>query len=158
MEREMKKQCEEYELLIVSYLDGESEETDKREVFLHIAECASCRGFWETMTEMKLQAAQEIRRVAPATLDRRILVGTIRRTSSTKVARLWNGLVRGRVFMPAPVALLLALFLLSGGAGLAFLLSSTPPPAKEVIEPVVFVKFPAVEIKGNADQREIRVQ
>jgi anti-sigma factor RsiW len=158
MESEMKKQCEEYELLIVSHMDGESEETDKREVFLHLAECASCRAFWETMTEMKLEAARENRRAAPATLDRRIRVGTIRWASSTTIARIWNGLVRRRIFMPAPVALLLALFLLSGGAGIAFLLSSNPPLAKEVIEPVIFVKFPAVEVNGNADQRETRVQ
>ena len=154
----MKKQCKEYEFLITSYADGESEEADKREVFLHLAECDSCRTYWETVTEMKFQAARENRRAAPTTLNRRIKVGTMRRVSSARLSRAGGNLIQRRIFVPAPVALLLALFLLSGGAGIAFLWSSSPPPAKEVVEPVVVVKLPTVEIRGNVDQPESSVR
>jgi anti-sigma factor RsiW len=105
----MKKQCTEYEFLIVLLIDGESEEADKREVFLHLAECESCRAFWETATEMKLQAAREIRQVAPATLDKRVKTGITRKNSSLSIPHFWGNLVHRRIFSLAPVAVLLAL-------------------------------------------------
>jgi predicted anti-sigma-YlaC factor YlaD len=154
----MTKSCEEYELLITAYLDGESEDTDKRGVFLHVAECSPCRAFLESVMDMKMQAARENRFTAPASLDRSIRAGTKRRAASQIISRWWERTTRGRVFIPTPVAILLALCLLSGGAGIAYLFTSTPPPAKEVIEPVVFVKFPAVQIDGNADQQKTSVQ
>jgi anti-sigma factor RsiW len=154
----MKKQCKEYEFLITQYCDGEAEEPDKRELFLHVAACDSCRAFWETMTDMKLQAARENRQNAPTTLDRRVKSATLQRTSSMRIARVWDRLVGQRLFVPVPLALLFALFLLSGGAGIAFLVSSSQPPIKEVIEPVVFVKLPTVEINGNGEQSDSSVQ
>ena len=145
----MKNQCNEYEFLITLYVDGESEEADKRRVFLHLAECESCRSYWEALTEMKVQAARENRLTTPVTLDARIITRPMQKDPSIKMSRSWKHLIQHRLLVPAPVAILLALFLLSGGAGIALLWPSHPEPAKEIFEPVVYVKLPTVEIRGN---------
>lgn len=148
----MRKQCTEYEFLVVSYIDGELEEESKREVFLHLAECGSCRSFWETVTEIKLQAAQEKRLAAPITLDRRVTSIAKQNTPARKSSSAWRNLVQRRLFVPAPVALVLALVLLVGGAGIAFAWFSKPQQTKEVIEPVVYIKLPTVEVRGENAQ------
>lgn len=148
----MTKQCEESEFLIVSCIDGELEEEGKRGVFLHLAECGSCRSFWETVTEMKLEAAHEKRQPAPTALDERVNSIAKQNTSARKPLSAWRNLVQRRLFVPAPVAIVLALFLLGGGAGIAFAWIPRPQPAKEVIVPVVCIKLPTVEVTGDIAQ------
>lgn len=154
----MKKQCTEYEFLIASFIDGELEEGNKQEVFLHLAECGPCRSFWETVTEMKLQAASEKRLTAPTTLDTRVNAITAQKDSRRRFSRAWSNLVRRGLFVPAPVAVVLALFLLIGGAGIAFVWTSKPQPTKEVIEPVVYIKLPTVEVRGEVAQTKSAVR
>lgn len=148
----MNKQCKDYEFLIVSYIDGDLAENDKREILLHLAECTLCRSFWETVADMKLQAAREKRLAAPLTLDRRVTSIAKQNTPALKSSSAWRNLVQRRLFVPAPVALLLALFLLVGGAGIAFAWISKPQQTKEVIEPVVYIKLPTVEVRGENAQ------
>ena len=148
----MKKQCTEYEFLMVSYIDGELGEENKREIFLHLAECGLCRSFWETVTEMKLKAASEKRLTAPTTLDRRVNAITAQKDSRRRFSRAWGNLVRRRLFVPAPVAVVLALFLLIGGAGIAFAWIPKHQQTKEVIEPVVYIKLQTVEVRGEMTQ------
>ena len=145
----MIKQCREYEFLIAQFVDGEMEEAGKAAVLLHLAECGSCRLFWETLTDLKMQAAQQQRLPAPPSLDVRVsgIARNNRRVRSTTGA--WRSIVQRRLFMPAPVAVVLALLLVGGGAGIAFAWIPKPAPAKEVIEPVVCIKLPTVEVRGG---------
>jgi anti-sigma factor RsiW len=148
----MTKQCNEYELLIVSHIDDEASDEEKREVFRHLAECGSCRTMWESLSGMKLQAAREKRSVAPARLDKRINAATIEKPTSARFTRVWGNIVHSRVFIPMPVAVLFTLFILIGSAGITYLWSSKPQPAREVVEPVVYMKLPTVEVRGSAPQ------
>jgi predicted anti-sigma-YlaC factor YlaD len=148
----MKKQCTEYEFLIAQYVDGEIEEVSKTDVFLHLAECGSCRSFWEAVTELKLQAAKEKRMTAPAGLDRRVAGIAKANAPARKSHIVWRNLVRRRLFVPAPVAIVLALVLLVSGAGMAFAWIQKPQQTREVIEPVVCIKLPTVEVRGEHAQ------
>ena len=148
----MKRECQEFEFLVAQYIDGEIEEVRKTDVFLHLAACGSCRSFWEAVVELKLQVVQEGRLTAPAALDRRVSDIAKHETQVRKSTGVWRSLFQSRLFVPAPAALVMALLLLLGGAGLAFAWIQKPQQTREVIEPVVCIKLPTVEVRGEHAQ------
>jgi anti-sigma factor RsiW len=148
----MRRECKDFEFLIAQFVDGEIQEDGKAEVLFHLAECGACRSFWETVMQLKSLAVQEKRMAAPASLDNRIS-GIASRNVHTRVsAEVWTKLVQFRLLLPAPAAFVLALLLLVGGAGIAFAWIPRLQVTKEVVEPVVYMRLPTVQIRGEISQ------
>ena len=154
----MNVNCKEVESRLAAYVDGELDEAAKGQMFLHIANCLPCRSFFEATADMKLRAAREKRMATPSWLDKRVDEIVRRRTSP--VPRSWGlqSIVRRRLSVTAPLAVVLALVFLLSGAGITLRWMAKRPEAKQVIEPVIYMKLPTIEVLGNATNRRSTVR
>jgi anti-sigma factor RsiW len=62
------KKCEEYELAISSYVDGEIAQDERAPLFHHLASCEQCNGFLHDAIQIRIDAARESRFSAPTEL------------------------------------------------------------------------------------------
>ncbi len=68
----MGRACDQFELTVSAYLDGELPRTEARALFFHLAECDQCSAFLDTVRTIERRALKERRMVASKHLDERI--------------------------------------------------------------------------------------
>jgi anti-sigma factor RsiW len=118
------KECNEVELTISSFADGEADPEEQLNMFRHLAICPECRTFFEAVLTMKKHIAQESRYHAPFELSHHVLhnpgVAKPRRSINHQFYRL----SRSRVCLPAPLVGGIVIILAVG----MFLISQTRAP------------------------------
>ena len=140
------KKCEEYELAISCYVDGELAREEKAKLFSHLASCERCTGFFEQAIEIRLETAKEQR----YRLDESVPPEGFR--DKPPVPHIANGrrvlaLLHRRISIPVPIAAaVVVLFLL-----LTVYLGGEPQQPKQQIAvhstlPVQITTLPVVRI------------
>jgi len=140
--------CEEVELSISLYIDRALGAADTPELFLHLAQCAHCRSFLETMLHLRQELASMPEPEPSWTLDRRIGTLRVRRAGmAPKITSAIRLLWMRRLAIPLPAAAVLALMLLTASVVSYSLWSkvNAEPPKQEVI---YMLPMPAVEVQA----------
>lgn len=121
---------EHYEEQISAMVDNELGEGSMAELFAHLAECNTCREFFQSSLRLraKMLAGAEVR--APETLDARVQHGNLKnpRLTSGYISRFWEG----RISFPLPAAASLAFLLILGSLLISPALFTKPQPQPEI--------------------------
>ena len=145
------KECRHFQIEISSYYDGESGSDEKRDLFLHLAQCDDCRMFWENLHRLELRLAGSRSIAIPQRLTSRIASIPQSRTREevspflNNVKRNIVGLWTRRFSIPLPIIAFVVL--VSIGAWLVSLASKETAfvPTDEVI---YYSTLPAVQVIG----------
>ncbi len=138
--------CEHYEELASRYVDNELDGAGEAEVFGHLRDCESCRGFLRTALQARTSLLHDYPPPVPETLDRRMDRLVRERPHAVHAVR-WRAFVAHRYLVPAPAAIAVVLFvLLSFGAlftMLRFRTAERPSSASNYV-----LLLPEVEVRG----------
>ncbi len=138
--------CEHYEELASLYVDNELDNQGEAELFAHLRDCGSCRGFLRSALQARTSLLHEYPPPVPDTLDRRMDRLVHGRPLAVHPVR-WRAFVTRRYLVPAPAAIAAVLFvLLSFGAlftTLRFRTAERPASASNYV-----LLMPEVEVRG----------
>ena len=143
--------CEEYQMLIGEYLDGEVRNGRVTALFRHLSECADCRSMFTASVAFKKSLKDIPEPPVPSSLDRRIeAIGSVsvaRQHGDRKaISILWRRAVR----VPVPVVMLVVIMT----AVLSFLIVQKPAATIPVLKSselqyVYIMELPPVEVKAT---------
>jgi anti-sigma factor RsiW len=120
------KQCEEYELAISCYVDGEVLPVERMKMFGHLSECEACTGFLENAIQIRIEAAKETRnqfsvlKAGQVFSDKRLTTHLVPRQRVL-------ALIRHRLSIPVPIAAVVMVLLLV----LTLSVNRQPPESKQ---------------------------
>lgn len=121
---------EHYEEHISAMVDNELDEGSLQKLFAHLAECYTCREFFQSSLRLRaeMMAGAEVR--IPATLDERIQQGAIKKPNvvSGFISRFWES----RISFPLPAAASLAFLLILCSLLISPALFTKPQPQPEI--------------------------
>ncbi len=75
--------CENYQMLIQSFLDGELEKEKEGIIFTHLSQCQDCREFMKGINLLNSTAQAEIKEF-PLSLDEKIMLAIEKRETKTQ--------------------------------------------------------------------------
>ncbi len=119
------RKCEEYELAISCYVDGELGSAELQKVFSHLAQCEACSGFLEKAIRIRVEAAKEMRQKVVERSPDATSPGWRGVMSIAPHHRLL-ALIRRRIAIPVPVAVAAVILLFF----LTLTLNQQPQPVK----------------------------
>lgn len=138
------KTCEEYELAVSCYVDGELGRSENASLFSHLAQCERCAGFLEQAMQIRLEAAKE-QQHQPA---KEIIPLMMRAPEEPAVRRVHreslHALMQRRLSLPVPVASAIALLLVFGTLVLSALTLRTQEPKTAYI-----MTLPGIEVEAR---------
>jgi predicted anti-sigma-YlaC factor YlaD len=148
--------CEEYQILIGEYLDGEVRNGRVTALFTHLSECAECRSMFTASVAFKKSVKGLPAPSVPSSLDRRIeAIGSVpvsgRYRDRMAVSTFWRKAVR----VPVPVVMLvvimtavLSFLIVQKSAGSALVLKSPEPQYVYIME-LAPVEVKATHLRSN---------
>ncbi len=140
------KQCEEYELAISCYVDGELEPVERTGLFGHLSHCEACTGFLEHAIHIRVETARETRYQFSELKPGQVFLEERLSTQMPARQRVL-ALIRHRLSIPVPIAAAVMVLLLV----LTLSLNRQPPERKQDATvrstlPVQITTLPVVRI------------
>jgi hypothetical protein len=126
--------CEECELAVSAFCDGEGGGSEGASMFVHLQGCRLCRVFFKKVMQMKSDALREERMHPPQRLDTRILGRGEWRFAGRSAWISIRHIATAKIALPVPVAAVVVMALLVGGS---FLLGHPDKQAASDRVPVV---------------------
>lgn len=145
------RKCRDFQIEISSYYDGESGSDEKRDLFLHLAQCDDCQEFWENLHRLELRLTGSRSIAIPQRLTSRIASIPHSRTREEVSSFLnnvkWSIMEVWTRRLPIPLPLIAFVVLVSVGAWL-FSLASKETSFVPTDEVIYYSTLPAVQVIG----------
>jgi predicted anti-sigma-YlaC factor YlaD len=140
--------CKEYEVQISQFIDRELQSSQVAGMFAHLGDCKGCQRFFQSALAINAAMIESPPIKMPKSIE-----GPGKALSQLRSrAYLWKKRI------PVSVAALLLCLTLIGSLGITYLWPPKQQQAQVVIEPVVYMKLPTVEVRGSVEQTKSTVR
>ncbi len=134
--------CKEYEVQVSQFIDRELQPSQVAGMFAHLGDCKGCQRFLQSALAINTAMLES----PPIKMPKSIEEPGKALSWSQSRAYLWKKKI------PVSVAAFLLCLTLIGSLGITYLWPPKQQQAQVVIEPVVYMKLPTVEVRGSVEQ------